>query len=113
MISVKRTIVQLKDSPAKINQKLIALNEEKELLLLKLRSIEASIKHEEENLARILLSLSEQKRLMSNLSTELQSVKVQKKTIVPGTAEEDRQQIADVDNMCLRAHDLVRSMLTM
>ncbi|CAD6222742.1 unnamed protein product [Miscanthus lutarioriparius] len=113
MISVKKIIDQLKDSPIKIIQKLTALNEKKEQLLSRLRTVEASIKHEEENLARIPTSLIEQKKLMSNLNSELQSIKIKKKTQVPGTAEEDKQQIADVDNVCLRALDLIKSMLDM
>ena len=62
-------------------------------MLAKLKAVESSIKYEEDNLARIPSSLTEQKKLMSNLSFKLQDNKTKKKTIVPGTAEEDERQI--------------------
>jgi hypothetical protein len=66
MISVKKVIDQLNDSPAKITQKLTTLNEEREQLLSKLKDVEASIRLEENNLARILIALSEQKKCHSS-----------------------------------------------
>lgn len=113
MLEVKELIDRLNNSPAKIHQKLATLNAEREQLLIKLKDIEAAIKHEEGNLARIPTTLSEQKRLMSFFKSELQGIKTEKKTPIPGTAEEDKQQIADVDSIRLNALDMIKSMLSM
>jgi chromosome segregation ATPase len=113
MISVKKVIDQLNDSLAKITQKLTTLNEEREQLLSKLKDVETSIRLEEDNLARIPTTLSEQKKKMSQLKFDLQSIKAKKKNPVPGTTEEDNQQIADVDSMRLKALDTVKSILDM
>ena len=113
MILVKKIIDQLKDSPTRINQKLTALNEKKEQLLSRLKTVEASIKYEEDNLVKIPPLLSEQKKLMSNLSSELQNIRTKKKNTVLGIAKEDKQQIANVDNVHLKALDVVKSMLNM
>jgi chromosome segregation ATPase len=99
MISVKKVIDRLNDSPAKITQKLTTLNEERERLLSKLKDVEASIRLEEDNLARVPTSLSEQKKKMLQLKSDLQSIKAKKNNPVPRTAEEDNQQIVDVDSM--------------
>jgi hypothetical protein len=64
-------------------------------------------------LARIPTSLSEQKKKKSQLKSDLQSIKAKKKNPVPGTAEEDNQQIADVDSMRLKALDTIKSVLDM
>jgi uncharacterized protein YoxC len=44
MISVKKVIDRLNDSPAKITQKVTTLNEEREQLLSKLKDVEVSIR---------------------------------------------------------------------
>lgn len=111
MLAVKQIIEQLNDSPAKINQKLTILNEEREQLLAKLKIVEASIKHEEDNLARIPTALTDQRKMMSTLKSEFQGIKTEKKTPILGTAEDDNQQIADVDSVRLKALDLVKSVL--
>ena len=113
MLELKRSIDQLNGSPAGINQKLTALREEKEQLLSRLKTVEASIKHEEDNLARIPIALKEQKRAMEGFKSELQNIKIERKTPIPGTAEEDRQQSADIDSIRLKALDSIRSMLNM
>jgi uncharacterized protein YoxC len=59
MISIKKVIDRLNDSPTKVTQKLTTLNEEREQLLSKLKDVEASIRLEEDNLARIPTALSE------------------------------------------------------
>jgi hypothetical protein len=64
-------------------------------------------------LARIPTALNEQKKKMSQLKSDLQSIKAMKKNPVPGTPEEDNQQIADVDSMRLKALDTVKSVLDM
>jgi chromosome segregation ATPase len=94
-------------------KKLTTLNEEREQLLSKLKDVEASIRLEENNLARIPTTLSEQKKKMSQLKSDLQSIKAKKKNPVPRTVEEDNQQIADVDSMHLKALDMVKSVLDM
>jgi predicted nucleic acid-binding Zn-ribbon protein len=67
MISVKKVIDQLNDSPANITQKLTTLNEEREQLLSNLKDVEASIRLEENNLARIPTALSEQKNVTAQI----------------------------------------------
>lgn len=113
MLELKQSIDQLNGSHAGINQKLTALREDKEQLLSRLKTVEASIKHEEDNLARIPIALKEQKRAMTGLKSELQSIKAERKTPIPRTVEEDKQQIADIDSIRLKALDSIRSMLNM
>lgn len=48
---------------------------------------------------------------MTVLKSELQGIKAEKKTPIPGSAEEDKQQIADIDGIRLNALDLVKSVL--
>jgi chromosome segregation ATPase len=112
-LQLKRLIDQLNGSPTRINQKLTTLREEKEQLLSRLKAIEASIKHEEDNQARVPIALKERKRAMASFRSELQNIKVERKTPILGIAEEDRQQIANVDSIRLNALRSIRSMLNM
>jgi chromosome segregation ATPase len=107
MLELKQSIDQLNGSPARINQKLTALREEKEQLLSRLKTVEASIKDEEDNLAKVPIALKEQKQAMACLKSELQSIKTERRAPVPGTVEEDRQQIADIDSIRLKALDSI------
>jgi hypothetical protein len=50
---------------------------------------------------------------MSQLKSDLQSIKAKKKNPVLGIVEEDNQQIVDVDSMRLKALDMVKSVLDM
>jgi septation ring formation regulator EzrA len=80
MISVKKVIDRLNDSPAKITQKLTTLNEEREQLLSKLKDVEASIRLEEDNLVRIPTTLSEQKRKCHNSNLISKVLKPRRRT---------------------------------
>ena len=94
ILSVKKTVDLLKESPAEINKDLADLNEEKTKLLAQLKTIDDAIKRKEETLSQIPTSLADQKKIMATLKTKLNKIKQDKKDKIPGSAEEDEQQIA-------------------
>jgi len=101
ILSIKKTVNLLKESPAEINKDLAALNEERTQLLAPRKSVEDAIKLKEEALSEIPASLANQKRNMTILKTKLDKTKQDKKAKILGSAEEDQQQIAEIDNIRL------------
>jgi hypothetical protein len=50
---------------------------------------------------------------MAGLKTKLDKIKHEKKAKIPGTAEEDHQQIAETDNIQILALNCIKSVLNM
>jgi hypothetical protein len=50
---------------------------------------------------------------MATLKAKLDKIKQDKKAKIPGSAEEDQQQIAEVDNIWLSALSSIKSVLNM
>ena len=56
--------------------------------------------------------LQEQKNKMTFFHSELQDIKI-KKHLILGCSEEDHKRIADIDNICLNALNVLKSALNM
>ena len=113
ILLVKKSIDLLKESPAKINKDLAALNEERTQLLSQLKTVEDVIKQKEEALSQIPASFADQKKNIATLKARLDRIKQDKKAKILGSAKEDQQQIAEVDSIRLLALNSIKSALNM
>jgi hypothetical protein len=111
ILSIKKTIDLLKESPTEINKYLGALNEEGVQLLARLKIVDDTIKQKEEAFFQIPTSLADQKKNMASVKINLDNFKEEKKAKIPRSAEEDQQQIAKVDNIRLSALNSIKSTL--
>jgi hypothetical protein len=71
------------------------------------------IKQKEEAVSKIPTSLTNQKRIMGSLKIKLDKINHEKKAKIPGSAEEDHQQIAKIDSIRLSALNSIKSVLNM
>jgi len=110
ILSVKKTIDLLKEYPVEINKELTTLNEERSQLLARVKIVDDTIK-QKEAVSKIPASLADQKRIMASLKTKLDKIKTEKKAKIPGSAEEDHQQIAKVDSIRLSTLNSIMSAL--
>jgi hypothetical protein len=110
ILSVKKTIDLLKESPVEINKELTTLNEERSQLLARAKIVDDTIK-QKEAVSKIPASLADQKRIMASLKTKLDKIKTEKKAKIPGSAEEDHQQIAKVDSIRVSTLNSIKSAL--
>lgn len=82
-----------------------------ENLLVELRLVETLIKEKEDKLANIPSILKCKKKEMSSLKSSLDSMKIEKKKQIPGTADEDKKKIADIDQIYMKPLDMLKSIL--
>ena len=78
-----------------------------------MKTVEDAIRQKEEALTQIPASLANQKKIMASLKTKLNKIKQDKKAKIPGSVEEDQQQITEVDNIRLSALNSIKSTLNM
>ena len=76
-----------------------------------MKTVKNAIKQKEEDLSQIPASLADQKKNMATLKAKLDKIKQDKKAMIFGSAKEDQQQIAKVDNIRLLALNSIKSAL--
>lgn len=65
-------------------------------------------------MARLPQVISDKKKMMvSTKYLEAKAIREKKSKAIPGSAEEDRQQIAEVDTIRLRALQMIKSVLNL
>ena len=95
-------IDNLKNSSSKIEPELIQLRIRRAELEQELESVKAAIDHHESNLTQIPNAIKQKKQ---DILTKVKEGKAIHSSLasIPGSAEEDKQQIAEVDAIRLKA----------
>lgn len=64
-------------------------------------------------MARLPQVISDKKKMMVSKYQEAKAIREKRSKAIPGSAEEDRQQIAEVDTIRLRALQMIKSVLNL
>jgi phage shock protein A len=81
--------------------------------LAQLKTVEDAIRQKEETLSQIPASLANQKKNMATLKVKLNKIKQDKNAKIPRSAEEDQQQIAEIDSFWLSDLNSIKSALNL
>lgn len=110
LLKLKDSVDNLKSTPDRIKKELSDLDVEKSQLLAWLEEIEASVKEKNAELTKASVLVEEQKNSLARTYSELRELHAKKQKI-PGTKEENNQQIAEIDAIHQNALDTLKSFL--
>ena len=105
-------IDNLKNSSSKIKPKLNKLRVRRAELEKELQSVKATIERHESNFTRIPNAIKQKKQEMLTKVKEGNAIRISLESI-PGSAEEDKQQIAEVDTIRLKALQAIHDALNL